>query len=151
MATAARTGKSIKRNDTHAAPAIAATHSKPAAIAAAEPITRRRILLASICGVALLAAAATFAPRGPASQSVQASLPKPAPAIAVQRTSSDAWANIRSQDTTGSITTTPRPTKKIRKVRKRPAPAKEENAAVRWFKQNYSDDKKNERRAATTR
>ncbi len=107
--------------------------------AAAKPITKRRIVLASLCGAAMLAALATMPFRDAATSASQVAAAKPAPAIRTDRPApgADAWASVRPEDTTGAIS---KKKKKSGKTKYMKA-AEEPNSVGAWFKKMFSDDK----------
>lgn len=114
---------------------------------AAKPITRRRIVLASLCGTALLAALATMPLRDTATSASQVAAAKPAPAIRATHPTIDAWAQVRPQvrpgqvrteDTTGSIA---KKKKKSGKTKYMKA-AEEPNPIGDWFKKTFGADDK---------
>ena len=93
-------GKAGTKSAKHAKP-FAAEHEVARAIAAepaaASPITKRRIVLASLCGAALLAALATL-PARDGTTAWQVATAKPAPIIRTSHPAADAWAAMRPED-----------------------------------------------------
>ncbi len=129
---------------------FAAEHEVARAIAAepAKPITKRRIVLASLCGTALLAALATMPFRDAATSASQVAAAKPAPIIRADRTAParDAWAQIRPEqvrpeDVTGAISKKKKKKKKKSSKTKYMKAAQEPNSVGDWFKKTFSDDK----------
>lgn len=121
---------------------LAAAHEVARAIAAepATPITKRRIVLASLCGTALLAALATMPFREGTTSAPQVAA-KPAPIVRAGRTATatDAWASVRPEDATGAIS------KKNKKKSGKPKymkAAEEPNPLGDWFKKTFGGDDK---------
>lgn len=126
---------------------FAAEHEVARAIAAepAKPITKRRIVLASLCGTALLAALATMPFRDAATSASQVAATKPAPIIRAAP-ARDAWAQVRPEqvrpeDVTGAISKKKKKKKKKSGKTKYMKAAQEPNSVGDWFKKTFSDDK----------
>ena len=125
---------------------VAAAHEVARAIAAesATPITKRRIVLASLCGTALLAALATMPFRAGTTSTPQVAA-KAAPIVRADRAAPgrDAWASVRPEDTTGAI---PKKKKKKPAKTKYMKAAEEPNPIGAWFKKTFSADEKTARK-----
>ena len=132
-------GKAGTKSAKHARP-FGAEHEVARAIASdpARPITKRRLILASLCGTALLAALATMPIRNAATSAPQVAAAKPAPAIRTTHPAIDAWAQLRPGDTTGAIA---KKKKKSGKTKYMKA-AEEPNPIGDWFKKTFSGDDK---------
>jgi hypothetical protein len=124
----------------HARP-FGAEYEVARAIAAepVKPITKRRIILASLCGTALLAALATMPFRDAATSSPQIAAAKPAPIIRADRPAlaADAQAAVRPEDITGAISKKKK--KKSSKTKYMKA-ADEPNPIGDWFKKTFGED-----------
>jgi hypothetical protein len=108
----------------------------------AKPITKRRIVLASLCGTALLTALATLPIRNAATNTPQVAAAKPAPALRIAHPSIDAWAQVRPVEVTGAIA---KKKKKSGKTKYMKA-AEEPNPIGDWFKKTFSGDDKTARK-----
>ena len=130
---------------------VAAAHEIARAIAAepATPITKRRIVLASLCGTALLAALATMPFRAGTTSTPQVAAAKPAPIVRANRAAPvrDAWASVRPEDTTGAISKKKK--KKSGKTKYMKA-AEEPNPIGAWFKKTFSGDEDKTARKRTS-
>ncbi len=137
-------GKAGTKSAKRAKP-IAAVHEVARAIVAepARPITKRRIILASLCGTALLAALATMPIRNAATSAPQVAAAKSAPAIRSTHPAIDAWAQVRPEDATGAISK-----KKKSGKSKYMKAAEEPNPLGDWFKKTFSADDKTARKRA---
>ena len=129
---------------------VAAAHEVARAIAAesATPITKRRIVLASLCATALLAALATMPFRAGTTSTPQVAA-KAAPIVRADRAAPvrDAWASVRPEDTTGAIS------KKKKKKSGKPKymkAAEEPNPIGAWFKKTFSGDEDKTARKRTS-
>ena len=126
---------------------FAAAHELASAIAAepATPITKRRIVLASLTGTALLAALATMPFRDGATSAPQIAAAKPVPIVRASRTAParDAWASVRPEDVTGAISKKKR--KKAGKTKYMKA-AEEADPVGAWFKKTFGSDERTARK-----
>ena len=105
----------------------------------ARPITKRRIVLASLCGTALLAALATMPIRNAATGTPQVAVAKPAPITRTARTAPriDPLIEDRPEEVTGAIS---KKKKKSGKTKYMKA-AEEPNPLGDWFKKTFGEDK----------
>ncbi len=136
-------GKAGTKSAKRAKP-FAAEHEVARAIAAepaaANPITKRRIVLASLCGAALLAALATL-PARDGTTAWQVATAKPAPVTRTSHPAADAWAAMRPEEATGAISK-----KKKSGKSKYMKAAEEPNTLGDWFKKTFSADDKTARK-----
>ena len=111
----------------------------------AKPITKRRIVLASLCSVALLAAIVTMPFSNFATSSSQIAATQPVPIIRADRTApvGNTWTSVRSEDVTGAISKKKK--KKSGKTKaktKHMKAAEEPNSLGDWFSKTFSGDDK---------